>query len=64
MWNVDVDLRRCGCVCSCGGREGAPRPWPVLTLAHGQPCDNNIGDAGARDLGAALQVNTTLTTLE
>jgi hypothetical protein len=24
---------------------------------------NNIGDAGARDLGAALQVNTTLTTL-
>jgi hypothetical protein len=26
--------------------------------------DNNIGAAGARDLGAALQVNTTLTTLE
>jgi hypothetical protein len=25
---------------------------------------NNIGAAGARDLGAALQVNTTLTTLE
>jgi hypothetical protein len=25
---------------------------------------NNIGDAGAQDLGAALQVNTTLTTLE
>jgi hypothetical protein len=24
---------------------------------------SNIGDAGARDLGAALQVNTTLTTL-
>ncbi len=23
--------------CSCGGREGAPRPWPALTLAHGQP---------------------------
>jgi hypothetical protein len=23
--------------CSYGGREGAPRPWPVLTLAHGQP---------------------------
>jgi hypothetical protein len=22
--------------CSCGDREGAPRPWPVLTLAHGQ----------------------------
>jgi hypothetical protein len=25
---------------------------------------NNIGAAGARDLGAALQVNTTLTNLE
>jgi hypothetical protein len=25
--------------------------------------DNKIGAAGARDLGAALQVNTTLTTL-
>jgi hypothetical protein len=25
---------------------------------------NNIGDAGARDLGAALRVNLTLTTLE
>jgi hypothetical protein len=27
-------------------------------------CSNKIGDAGVRDLGAALQVNTTLTTLE
>jgi hypothetical protein len=26
--------------------------------------NNNIGAAGARDLGAALQVNTTLTELE
>jgi hypothetical protein len=25
---------------------------------------NKIGDAGARDLGAALRVNTTLTELE
>jgi hypothetical protein len=25
---------------------------------------NKIGDAGARDLGAALQVNTTLTKLK
>jgi hypothetical protein len=25
---------------------------------------NNIGDEGARDLGAALQINTSLTTLE
>jgi hypothetical protein len=30
----------------------------------GSLCDNNIGAAGARDLGTALQVNTTLTTLE
>jgi hypothetical protein len=45
---------------SFGGREGAPRPWPVLTL-HGQP---SCGDAGVRALGEALQVNTTLTTLE
>jgi hypothetical protein len=30
----------------------------------GSLANNNIGDAGARDLGAALQVNTTLTTLE
>jgi hypothetical protein len=29
----------------------------------GRLCDNRIGDEGARDLGAALQVNTTLTTL-
>jgi hypothetical protein len=26
--------------------------------------ENNIGNAGARDLGAALRVNTTLTTLQ
>jgi hypothetical protein len=26
--------------------------------------NNNIGDEGARDLGAALQVNLTLTTLQ
>jgi hypothetical protein len=36
----------------------------VLTLAHGSLNNNNIGDAGVRDLGAALQVNTTLMTLE
>jgi hypothetical protein len=29
----------------------------------GSLANNNIGDAGARDLGAALRVNTTLTTL-
>ncbi len=38
-----------------------------LTSAHtymGSLGGNKIGAAGARDLGAALQVNTTLTTLE
>ncbi len=34
-----------------------------FTLAHGSLRSNNIGDAGAWDVGAALQVNTTLTTL-
>jgi hypothetical protein len=29
----------------------------------GSLLDNSISDAGARDLAAALQVNTTLTTL-
>ncbi len=125
-------LRRCGCVTVAVTEWGPPRPWPVLTVAHGQPffeqhwrcrragpgrgaagqhdaddagvrlgcgcgCEcylrrcgciavvvterephdlgqcshlhmdsvssNSIGDAGARDLGAALRVNTTLTML-
>jgi hypothetical protein len=30
----------------------------------GSLSSNNIGDEGARDLGAALQVNRTLTELE
>jgi hypothetical protein len=33
-------------------------------LRMGSLARNNIGDAGARYLGAALQVNTTLTELE
>ncbi len=33
-------------------------------LHMGSLWNNSIGDEGARDLGAALQVNTTLTTLE
>jgi hypothetical protein len=32
-------------------------------LHMGSLIRNNIGDAGARDLGAALRVNTTLTML-
>jgi hypothetical protein len=33
-------------------------------LHMGSLARNHIGAAGARDLGAALQVNTTLTTLQ
>jgi hypothetical protein len=36
----------------------------VFTLAHGSLRSNNISDMGAWDLGVALQVNTTLTTLK
>ncbi len=49
--------------CSCGGGEGAPTTL-VSALTHMGSLDNdNIGDEGARDLGAALQVNRTLTKL-
>jgi hypothetical protein len=44
-------------------REQREVPLPVLTFAHGSLDRNYIGDEGARDLGAALQVNTTLMTL-
>jgi hypothetical protein len=33
-------------------------------LRMGSLANNNIGDEGARDLGAALRVNRTLTELE
>jgi hypothetical protein len=36
----------------------------MLTLHVVSLHGNNISDEGARDLGAALQVNTTLTTLK
>jgi hypothetical protein len=56
-------MRRCAWVCcSCGGK-----PWPLqalLTFALGSLRYNNIGNPSARDLGAALQVNRTLTELE
>jgi hypothetical protein len=47
------------------GHSEAVWVW-ILASAYlriGSLGDNNIGDAGARDLGAALQVNTTLTGL-
>ncbi len=52
----------------CSLSSGAERPPHDLGqcshLHMGSLESNQIGDAGARDLGAALRVNTTLTTLE
>jgi hypothetical protein len=57
-------LRRCGCVAVV---VTVREPNDLGQCSHfhmGSLCDNGIRDAGARDLGAALQVNTTLTSLE
>jgi hypothetical protein len=59
MWILFEAVWAC---CSCGGREG----HDLCQCSHlhmGSLHFNNIGAAGARDLGAALQVNTTLFTL-
>jgi hypothetical protein len=54
---------RCGCVAvAVAERE----PHDLGQCSHLPICSlggNHIGDAGARDLGTALQVNTTLTKL-
>jgi hypothetical protein len=65
MWvDVDVVLRRCGCV-AVSVAEWEPHDLVQCSRLHmGSLGDNRIGAAGARDLGVALQVNTTLTTLE
>jgi trans-aconitate methyltransferase len=56
MWD---DMRRCGCVA-----VRVPNDIDQCSHLHmGSLASNSIGDAGARDLGAALQVNTTLTKL-
>jgi hypothetical protein len=54
-------MRRCGCV-AVALRE----PHDLGQCSHymGSLPLNNIGDEGAGYLGAALRVNTTLTTLE
>jgi hypothetical protein len=60
---------RCGCV-AVAVAESLERDSAHTTLASahlhmpGSLDRNNIGDAGARDLGAALQVNTTLKSLQ
>jgi hypothetical protein len=48
-----------------GGREGAPHDLGHCSHLHmGSLFGNDIGDAGARDLGAALQANMTLRKLK
>jgi hypothetical protein len=56
------DFRRCGCV-AVAVVEKEPHDLGQCSHLH---MDSlwQIGDEGARDLGAALQVNTTLTMLE
>jgi hypothetical protein len=63
MW--DVDPIEAICVrCSCGCREAAHDLCQYSHLHMGSLGGNKISAAVAWDLGAALQVNTTLTTLE
>jgi hypothetical protein len=62
MWMLFEAVRVC---CSCGGRERGPTALAGAdTYVHMCSLQNNqIGVAGARDLGAVLRVNTTLTSL-
>jgi phage replication-related protein YjqB (UPF0714/DUF867 family) len=60
MWVWDGAVWVC---LSCGDREGASTTLASADTHMGSLHFNNIGNEGARDLGAALQVNTTLTTL-
>jgi hypothetical protein len=56
-------LRRCGCIAVTVAEK---EPHDLGQCSHLPICsvrDNNIGAPGARDLGTALQVNTTLTSL-
>jgi hypothetical protein len=56
-------MRRCGCV-AVAVAEREPNDLGQCQHLHmGSLGVNKIGAVGARDLGAALQVNTTLTTL-
>jgi hypothetical protein len=48
---------RLGCGCRCEKRRVSLGQCS-FTLAHGSLRSNNIGDAGAWDVGAALQVNS------
>jgi hypothetical protein len=54
------------CMCFIAVTEREPHDLGRCSHLHcmGSLRGNNIGATGARDLGAALQVNTTLTTLK
>jgi hypothetical protein len=57
-------MRRCGCVAVVVTER---EPHGIDQCSHFNMSSlawNDIGDEGARNLGAALQVNTTLTTLK
>jgi hypothetical protein len=56
-------MRWCGYVAVAGAERDPHALGQCSHLHMGRLCENNIGAAGARDLGAALRVNTTLTML-
>ncbi len=56
-------MRWCGCVAVAVTTREPHDLGQCSHLLMGSLWNNNIGGAGARDLGAALQVNMTLTTL-
>jgi hypothetical protein len=57
-------MRRCGCVAVVVTKREPNNLGHCSHLRMASLAFSNIRDAGARDLGEALQVNTTLTTLE
>jgi hypothetical protein len=61
---LGCDFMRCGCVAAAVAEREPHDLGQCSHLRMGSLDFNNIGDAGARDLGAALQVNTTMTMLE
>jgi hypothetical protein len=56
-------MRRCGCVAVVVTKREPNYLGHCSHLRMASLAINNIRDAGARDMGAALQVNTTLTKL-
>jgi hypothetical protein len=62
--DVDVDATRGGLCVAVTLAEREPHDLGQCShLLMGSLAHSSIGDAGARDLGAALHVNTTLTEL-